>query len=82
MFWPHHMGGLGWGGWIIGGLFMLLVVVGLLVLAYFAIRSAASHQDGEAHQNEQNALEILKRRYARGEIDKAEYEAVRRDIDT
>lgn len=84
MFWPHHMTGFGWGGWIIGGLIMLLFWGGLIALIFFSIRAftgSGQKQSGAMTAGE-TALDILKRRYARGEIDKDEYETMRRDIET
>jgi putative membrane protein len=76
------MMGLGWGGWIVGGLMMLLFWGGLIALAVFTVRAFTnSKQDNSAQKPpDESALDILKRRYARGEIDKAEYEAIRSDL--
>lgn len=85
MFWPHHMTGLGWGGWIIGGLMMLLFWGGLIALAVYTVRALTSTNRGVKTGQfpaEESALDILKRRYAQGEIDKTEYEAIRHDIKT
>lgn len=84
MFWPQHMMGYGWIGWLVGGLVMLLFWGGLIALVVFTVRTlsgANRNQDTKA-PSEETALDILKRRYAQGEIDKAEYEAIRRDIET
>ena len=84
MFWPpEHMMSYGWGGWLAGGLMMLLFWGGLIALIFFLIRAASS--DGRKPEDTysgENAKEIVKRRYARGEISKAEYDAIRRDIET
>lgn len=84
MFWPQHMMGYGWVGWLVGGLVMLLFWGGLIALVVFIIRAlpdAKRNKDTKV-TSEETALDILKRRYAQGEIDKAEYEAIRRDIET
>lgn len=67
------MGCWGWGmdgGWLFMILFWGLVLVGLVWL----IRSFSSQSRGKT------ALEILQERYARGEIQKEEYEQRKRDI--
>jgi putative membrane protein len=59
-----------------------LVVVGLLMLAYVAIRLAPARQWGspsEANRGPRSARQILDERYARGEIDDEEYQR-RRDL--
>jgi len=64
-----HMWGGGFG--IFGGLTMLVfwgLVIGLIV---FAVRGFSNRPDSPAGQN---ALDVLKERYARGEIDEEEYE--------
>lgn len=83
MFWPNHMMGFGWGGWIIGGLMMLLFWGGLIALAFFANRAfSKTNQPQNKADASETTLEILNKRYAQGDIDKAEYDAKRRDITT
>jgi len=57
-----------------GGIFMWLFWIVLVVLVIWAIKAMASPD------RSQSALDILKERYARGEIDKEEYEQKRRDL--
>jgi putative membrane protein len=76
---PGMMGGFGWGWFmpIFMILFWGLVIWGIVALARGATScsSAASHS---AHAD--SALEVLKRRYARGEISKEEFEEKKRDL--
>ena len=73
-----------WGGggatWFGMGLGMLLfwglVIVGLIVL----VRWLSVPRRGSDPAPPQDALDILAHRYARGEIDRAEYEQKRRDL--
>ena len=73
-----------WGGWgmgwgIFGALHMLLwwvlIILGIVVLVKWLFGGA-----GSAQGKEDRALEILKERYARGEIGKEEFEQKRRDL--
>jgi putative membrane protein len=74
----------GWGGWLVGGLVMLLFWGGLIALVVFTIRAFAGANQNKTTKasSGETALDILKRRYAQGEIDQAKYEAMRRDIET
>lgn len=79
--WFGH--GMSWGGMIFGALMMLLFWGGLIALVVFAVRafSASGSQDKpRAGSDGESALEIVKMRYARGEISKAEYEEITRDL--
>ncbi|MCZ7574395.1 MAG: SHOCT domain-containing protein [Ardenticatenaceae bacterium] len=77
--------GIGW-VWMIGmGLAMLLFWGGLIVLIVFGVQALArsGRREGSAvgsPSTDKTALDILKERYARGEITKAEYEEMRRDL--
>ena len=76
---PGMMGG-GW-MWFMpftGILFLVLIVWGVGALAQGPPMPGG---DGHSSGHIDSALDILKRRYARGEIDKAEYEAKRRDLE-
>jgi putative membrane protein len=60
-------------GWIIGVLFWVLIFYGIFSI----IKSFSSKNGGY----EKNALEILKERYARGEIKKQEFEKMKKDLE-
>jgi putative membrane protein len=83
----HWFPGYGWGAMIFGGLAMLLFWAAIIALAVFAIRaftrSGGSQSRGVTHpvdRREDSALTILRERYAKGEIDKEQYERMRSDL--
>lgn len=66
------------GGWHMGWMSMwwLLIIAVLVLVAWFA-RSAASRNDGTQQESPE---QVLKRRYARGEVDRATYEKMLEDL--
>ena len=62
-----------------GGGFMLLFWVFLILLVAWLVK-AAMPGSGTAQGREKSALDILKERYARGEIDREEFERMRKDL--
>lgn len=82
--WPGHMWGDG-GMWWLGWLVMLLFWGSLLTLAAFAIRAILrfGRTDNESQSrsfHKGNSLEILKERYASGELTREEYRVMREDL--
>lgn len=79
---PHMMWwGGGWYGMIFGPLFMILVLAIVIAVAVVLVRwlggpwqASGPHQTPSAR----TPLDILKERFARGEIDKDEFEERRR----
>lgn len=74
------MAGWGWLGMVFG----LLVLALIIVVAVLAIRHFLSNGRGSHSMNGNGAespLDILKKRYARGEITKDEFERIKKDID-
>jgi len=70
---------------LFGGLMMFLFWGGLIVLGYFLVRALIrSGQGGAASAggapSGNRALDILKERYARGEITKEQYDQMRKDL--
>lgn len=72
--------GWGLGMMLVMGLFWIFVIALLaLAVVWLARRSTAS--DGPVERVDDQALRILRERYARGEITKEEFDQMRRDID-
>ena len=72
-----HGGNYGWGmGY--GGFFMILfwvlVILGVVYIVQAAVRSRTGPEQKES------PLDVLKKRYARGEITKEEYEKMKDDL--
>jgi putative membrane protein len=75
MMWGWGYGGYGnWLGPLVMVLFWGAVITGIVFLVRFLIRQ------GSSHDREDSALEVLRRRYARGEISKEEYLEKRADL--
>lgn len=81
----------GWGGMMFGGVGMVLFWVLLIVLVVWGVRALtgddgrATSASGTMHNDtgdgeRPSALEILQARYARGEINRDEYETMRTDL--
>lgn len=69
----YHMGdSWGWGFMIMLGMIITIAVVLLVV-------KAMQHPDSSKNKSD-HALETVKRRYASGEINKAEYDQLRKDL--
>jgi putative membrane protein len=73
----YGMFGAGSGfGWVFMILWWGLIIAGIAVLVRWFF-SSSTGRSGAGH----TALDILKERYARGEIDREEYEQKRRDLE-
>ncbi|MCS6758866.1 MAG: SHOCT domain-containing protein [Candidatus Devosia euplotis] len=66
--------GGGWEGVFFGPLFMLLFVVAAVLIVLFVARLPGGLWQGTAQSPSKTPIDILKDRFARGEIDKADYE--------
>jgi putative membrane protein len=77
----HPMSGM-WGVWGIGMMLMMLVFWGLVIVGIvFGIRWLVRQDRQGSPRTTDSALEILRQRYARGEINREEFEAKRRDLE-
>lgn len=68
-----HGWGMGMGWWWIIGLIIVIAVVWMVV-------KSMNQNIGSTQSPGKSALDILKERYARGEIDKQEFEERKKDL--
>jgi putative membrane protein len=70
--------GMGWFGSIFMVAFWILILVGLVLLIRWLVQATGRDKTDGSGVN--RALEILKERYAKGEIDKEEFESKKKDL--
>ena len=82
--WGHGPGmmdwgfGMGWLGFIVMGIFWILIIVAIIFLIRWLVVS--SRGGSHSQKSEETAIEILKKRYAKGEINREEFEEIKRDL--
>jgi putative membrane protein len=74
---PGMMPGFGW-MWLMPILW--IAFLGLTVWAIVAAVRSSGESKGSDSTKAESAMEVLKKRYARGEINKEEYEQKKRDL--
>ncbi|PWG64677.1 hypothetical protein DEM34_04080 [Spiribacter halobius] len=78
--WDSHFG---WGHMLLGGLVMALVlgaVIGLIALLARGLGGSSALPPARDRERGRSAREILDERYAKGEIDRDEYQQRREDL--
>ncbi|MFQ6021979.1 MAG: SHOCT domain-containing protein [Acidiferrobacterales bacterium] len=77
---PHMWGNWGWGGMILGPLVMIAFIAAIVVVVILLVRWLGGGSTGPPIPPTPGkaALDILKERFARGEIDKEEFEERKR----
>ncbi|MEJ2695871.1 MAG: SHOCT domain-containing protein [Candidatus Sulfobium sp.] len=73
MFWGYYGWGMGF-GWIMAIAVWVLVILGIIMLIK-SVAGSGTHDGGE-----ESALDILRKRYARGEINEEEFRKIKDDI--
>lgn len=78
MMWMN--GPWGWFPWMM--IFPLIFLICLIALVVYVFRGGGPTCGGHGtHPREENAREILDRRYAHGEMNQQEYQRMRKDIE-
>ncbi len=75
-------GGFGWIGMVIGLVFVLAIIIGLIWLAVTSIQRVDSHDTQRKTQDTVGLppREVAAIRYARGEISREEYQQILSDL--
>lgn len=85
MYGNGHMGrwmggwGMGWFGMIFMLLFWGVIIAGIIFLIRWLIQKTGSKSNNNVNTDSQ-AMDILKERYARGEITRDEFESMKKEI--
>ncbi len=79
---PHMWNG-GWQGWFFGPIMMVVFLAVAVIVVVLLVRWLAwpSHSNAPHHPSSRTSLDILKERFAKGEIDKQEFEERRRILE-
>ncbi len=76
------MDGIGWGGMWFGSIFWLLIIGVIIWVVVTSINNSNRRDLSNNFPQQESALDILKKRYAKGEINKEEFEQMKRDLIT
>jgi putative membrane protein len=77
--WHWEMHPMWWWGWGVGMMLMMVIFWGLIIIGLLAAIRWLLGQSRRSNHSD-SALEILRQRYARGEINKEEFESKKRDL--
>jgi putative membrane protein len=82
MAWYHcHEGIHECGGWHVGAIIMLVLLLVIIGLVVWGVMTLVKHSASASKSTgEQDALDIAKRRYARGDISKEQFDEIKKDI--
>ncbi|WP_262696039.1 SHOCT domain-containing protein [Kordiimonas aquimaris] len=82
---PSMMWSDGWHGWFVGPVMMILFLAIAVAVIFLIVRwlggNTHGHSAAPSGPPRQHAIDILKDRFARGEIDKEEFEKKRQLIE-
>jgi putative membrane protein len=73
-------GMMGYGGPILGWVWMILFWAALILVVIWLFKQVKG-PDAEAKEAQETPLDVLKKRYARGEISKEEFTERKKDIE-
>jgi putative membrane protein len=76
MWW--HLGSLGWGMMALGIICMLVFWGAIIALIIWGVRRLSRHEINK--MNTAAPLDIVKERYAKGEITKEQFEQMKKDL--
>ena len=76
----NEMGNMSWGWWGLGAIHMVLFWGFLILAIILLIRFLIGGVEERQRNYPDGALEVLKTRYANGEIDRDEFEEKKRDL--
>lgn len=81
----QYFGHMGWGGGFGFGWIFMLLFWGLIIWAIFTLVRGISGHGCRGHggrgYGEKTALDILKERYAKGEVNKEDFEKMKKDLE-
>jgi putative membrane protein len=82
MAWYHYHEGIHeCGGWHVGAIIMLVLLLVIIGLVVWGVMTLVKHSASASKSTgEQDALDIAKRRYARGDISKEQFDQIKKDL--
>jgi len=76
------MNGIGFGGGMWFGGIIWLVIIGVIIWVVITIVNNNNRKQQNYFPHKEDALDILKNRYARGEINREQFEQMKKDLNS